>query len=287
MLGPDDLVLCGGTLQFTPLLDRLAPTAEAGFAGLSLFAADCERLAADGVALRDIRRRIDDHGLAITDVEIIGNWLPGRAQPPGMPTWMAELLDRLTPEAMLPIVVELGASVVTVGEMFEVSYDAELMAERFAAICDLYAPHGIDVALEFIVGGGIPSLGKGWEVVRRAGRSNGKLVLDSWHLFRSGSTLEELAQIPGSAIGSVQINDAPARASDDLAREMMRGRLLPGEGGFDVAGVVRTLDAIGSRAPIGVEVFSERLSALPPGEAARECAQAVRALIAQTRSKAQ
>jgi len=66
---------------------------------------------------------------------------------------------------------------------------------------------------------------------------------------------------------------------------MVRGRLLPGEGEFDVAGVIRTLDAIGSRAPIGVEVFSDRLFALPPGQAARECAGAVRALIAQTRSK--
>lgn len=287
MLGPDDLVLCGGTLQHTPLLDRLAPTAEAGFAGLSLFAADCERLIAGGMTLADIRGRIEDSGLAITDVEIIGNWLPGRTTAPaGMPRWMAELLDRLTPEAMLPIVTELGASVVTVGEMLELPYDGELMAERFAAICDLYAPHGIDVALEFIVGGAIPSLAKGWEVVRRADRPNGKLVLDSWHLFRSGSTLEELAQIPGRAIGSVQINDAPARASDDPAREMMRGRLLPGEGEFDVAGVIRTLDAIGSQAPIGVEVFSDRLSALPPGQAAQACAEATRALIAQTRSKA-
>jgi sugar phosphate isomerase/epimerase len=284
MLGPDDMVLCGGSLQFTPLFDRLAPTAEAGFAGISLFAADCERLIAAGTPLSEIRKRIESSGLAITDLEIIGRWLPDQVPPPGMPRGMAALLTRLTPEAMLPMAVELGATTVTIAELFNLPYDADRLAEGFGRVCDLYAPHGISVAFEFVATGGVRTLSQAWEMVRRADRPNGGLLVDSWHLFRSGSTLDELAAIPGSAIMSVQINDAPATPSNDLDHEMVHGRLLPGEGDLDIAGVIRTLDAIGSQAPIGVEVFSDRLFALPAGEAARQCAESMRALLAQERS---
>jgi sugar phosphate isomerase/epimerase len=63
----------------------------------------------------------------------------------------------------------------------------------------------------------------------------------------------------------------------------MHARLLPGEGEADPAGMLRDLDAAGCRAPVGIEVFSDRLNALPAREAAKLAADAGRALLAAVR----
>ena len=63
----------------------------------------------------------------------------------------------------------------------------------------------------------------------------------------------------------------------------MRARLLPGEGDIELVDIIRTLDEIGSQAPLGVEVFSEKLDALPPTEVGRLSAEATRKVLAQAR----
>ena len=69
------------------------------------------------------------------------------------------------------------------------------------------------------------------------------------------------------------------REAADLAHATRRGRLIPGEGAFDWSGFLRTLAAIGSPAPLTVEVLNDELAAaLPPRELARRLGDAVRAL---------
>jgi sugar phosphate isomerase/epimerase len=81
----------------------------------------------------------------------------------------------------------------------------------------------------------------------------------------------------------VQLNDAPAQPGADLVAETLAARLVPGEGEIPLVRWLRILDAIGSRAPLGVEVFSEKLDALPPLEVGRRCGEAARALLAAAR----
>lgn len=279
LIRTDNLVLCAGTLIGTPLFDRLAPARAAGFTGISVFASECEALAAQGITLGEQRRRINDAGLEVAEVEIVAKWLPDQKPRPGMPGWSSDLLTRLTPEAVLPIAEELGARSVIVAEAFGVPFHAEAMAEGFAAVCDHFQSAGIELALEFITGSSISTLGQAAEIVRLANRANGGILLDSWHLFRGGSSLETLRMLPGSAIKSIQISDAPAIVSDDIEHEMTHARLLPGDGAFDLAGLLDALQAIGCAARIGVEVFSDSLATLPASAVAQRCMIAAQNLI--------
>ena len=43
MLGPDDLVLCAGTLGSAPLREKIEAAADAGFRGVSLYPADLQQ----------------------------------------------------------------------------------------------------------------------------------------------------------------------------------------------------------------------------------------------------
>ena len=56
------------------------------------------------------------------------------------------------------------------------------------------------------------------------------------------------------------------------------------EGDIDLEGLVRALDAIGCRAPLGVEVFSDAFDALESVEVGRRLGRAIRALLARARA---
>jgi sugar phosphate isomerase/epimerase len=111
-------------------------------------------------------------------------------------------------------------------------------------------------------------------------------MIDTWHTFRGPSDDAQLRALPGALVGSVQLNDAPAAPGADLVAETLAARLVPGEGDIPLVRWLRILDAIGSRAPLGVEVFSEKLDELPPLEVGRRCGEAARALLAAARSQA-
>ena len=143
----------------------------------------------------------------------------------------------------------------------------EAVAERFAAMCDRAAAHGLLVAIEFLPWTGIPDPKTAWEICRLAGRHNGGLLVDSWHYFHSGADAATLRQVPADQIVAIQFDDAD-KISTNMLYDTLRRR-APGEGIFDLIGFIRLLDEIGVQAPISVEIISPELQELPIEEAAR------------------
>lgn len=277
-MGPNDLVLCGPALGHVPLLDRLAPARDAGFAGVSVVPTDIWQLEEQGVATHEIRSRIADAGLEIGEVDCVGFWLPSHETAPADARYR-DVLATMTPQRVIATAAAIGARSIVVVEMMDVHPTLDEAAEAFASVCDLAAAQGLRAHIEFLPFGGIPDLNSAWAIVQAAGRPNGGLTIDSWHLFRSGSTLDQLAAIPGERVHTVQINDAPAHPADDLFAETMTGRLIPGQGAFDLVGLIRTLDRIGSTAPIGVEVFSAAAQSEPVRPTLSEWASSARAVL--------
>jgi sugar phosphate isomerase/epimerase len=282
-LDRDDVILCAGTVMSTPFLDRLGPARAAGYAGVSMQPGDYHLLRAEGVTDDDIRAQVADHGLAISEFDAVTTWFAGQEPPASWDPVLAGMLRANTAEAVCPLAASVGARSVTVVEYYGVDVDADTAAAGFARVCDIAADHGLLAHIEFLPWAGVPNLHAAWEIVRRADRPNGGLLVDSWHLFRSGSTLEQLAAIPGEEVLYVQIDDAPAQPEPDLSEETQHRRLPPGEGSFDLIGFVRTLDQIGSTAPIGVEVFSDELAGLPVDQVVRRCADATRTVLRAAR----
>lgn len=278
-LSHNDLVLCAGTVITTPFLDRLEPIAKAGFKGLSMWAGDFTALEATGIGPSEIRTRVADAGLEISEFETVACWLPDQRPGTQDPDWAGAFLLQYTPDYICRMAAAVGARSVIVIDAFGVAFDADVMAECFADVCDRAAEDGLQVDLEFMPTGGISTLSQAWEVVRGADRPNGGLLVDSWHFFRGHSSLSELAKIPGDKISCVQFGDAPAAPEADLSEEMVHRRLLPGDGDLDLAGLLRTLEQIGCQAPIEVEVFSDVLAAESVATAASRCDQAIHELL--------
>src|SRR5262249_61387056 len=81
--------------------------------------------------------------------------------------------------------------------------------ESCARLCDRAREHGLLVHLEFLPWAGIPDLAMACEIVRGAARPNGGLLVDSWHLFRSGGEGPGLRAVPGGPGLGGPPRDAP------------------------------------------------------------------------------
>jgi sugar phosphate isomerase/epimerase len=219
-----------------------------------------------------MRRLVDDHGIAVTDVEAVGDWLG----PP--PDDQPRFLHHVYPLATyLDVAAELGARTV-VAVHFGAPAPLDLAAERFAALCDAAATRDLRVALEFPAFATIADVSTAWDVARVADRPNAGILVDLWHHRRGGNDDDALRAVDGSRVYSVQLSDAAADPTGPLLEDVTH-RFLPGDGDLGVVDHLRALDDIGVRAPVGVELFDEALLARGPTAAARCLADSLRRVV--------
>lgn len=277
-LGAGDLVLCSGTLLTHGLREMAAAAEAGGYRAITLWPEDVRGARAGGLSDADIRRLLADHGLVVADLDPLLDWtaeaLPqaGQAKIP------------LAPEDEFYAIAEaFGARSLNVAQGFGSQLDLDVAAEDLAGVCERAALHGLLVTVEFTPWSGIPNAAVALDLVERTGCANATVLVDSWHWFRGGADLEMLRRIPGQRIGSVQLNDAPRLARDDVIVETMQHRLMPGDGAIPLTEVIRVLDEVGSTAPIGVEVFNASHGDRPAEAVAIEAAQATRKILADAR----
>jgi sugar phosphate isomerase/epimerase len=274
-LGRHDLVLSHLTVPRAGFEKRVAAAADAGFAGIGLHIAGWKRLARDGWAVADLAAVLDRHDQLVVELEFLQSWAG--------PVEAAEEAadgERLAFE----LADGLGARHLQIGGPYHGGI--ERAAEAFAGLCDRAAERGLLVSLEYLPEmTNIGSVGEALAIVAAAGRANGGVCVDAWHHERGPDTLAVLATVDGSLITSVQLDDGPAiRNEADYITDTSTNRLPPGEGGFDLVGLVRTLDGLGVDAPLGLEVISPSLAASgPASDVARRVANGMRSVLAAAR----
>jgi sugar phosphate isomerase/epimerase len=278
MLTSDDLVLCAGSALQTPFTERLALAAAAGFAGLSMWESDYLGARAEGYSDADLRGALADHGIEIAELDALTRWLPGE-DGAVQSDWTTSFEEKDF-YAVADAIGSRSINVVDLGARRSISVDAA--AEAFAGVCDRAAEHGLLVHIEFLPWSSIPDFQSAWEIVREAGRDNGGVLLDTWHFLRSGGTPESLTEMPRGRVFAIQVSDAPAVAEANLMEETMARRLLPGRGAARVRDVLDVLSDGGCTAPVGVEVFSTELGALPAEQAILRMAEATRGVLTRT-----
>lgn len=283
MLGADDLVLCAGTLLDASFQQHVAAAAAGGFQGISLYATEYQRARGEGLSDADLRALLDDHGLEIAELDPLMNWLPAAGLGRGA-TEEGNRFFGATEADFYAMGEALAARSINAVLFTDERVETERIAEAFAGLCDRAAERGLLIHLEYLPWTQIPDLATALAIVELAGRSNGGLMVDSWHHFRSHSDArdnEALRKTPGERILAVQLNDAPRAPAPNAIEETLHGRLLPGEGDIDLGGLLGVLKDNGCRAPIGVEVFSDAMAALSPEEVGRRTAATTRAVIAR------
>jgi sugar phosphate isomerase/epimerase len=132
--------------------------------------------------------------------------------------------------------------------------DFSRKTERFAELCELARPLGLTIDLEFPSWTETPNLSEATRVLRAADQPNAGLLIDLLHFARSGSSVDELRQLPREWFHYVHVCDAPAEVPTTTAGLIHTARferLFPGEGGIDMVGI---LDALPSGLPYALEI---------------------------------
>lgn len=230
------------------LTEKLAAAARAGFGGVEIFEND---LLACPLAPEEIRARCADHRLNIDlyqpmrDIE-------------GVPD---EVFVRNLRRARhkFQLMNRLGADTVLVCS--SVSPDAvdddARAAGQLARLAALAEEFGIRVAYEALAWGRhVNTYEHAWRIVEAADHPALGVCLDSFHILSRGSDPKGIEDIPGEKIFFLQLADAPLLAMDVL-QWSRHYRCFPGQGGFDVAGLLRHVLAAGYRGPLSLEVFND------------------------------
>jgi sugar phosphate isomerase/epimerase len=245
-------VLWSATLLGAGFDVRLDAAAAAGLTGMTVGPGD---LAALGGAAGAAVRRAADLGVHTLIAEAYTEWYP-HAEPPvpfESSSWTADTFRR-TAEVF-------GCRDVCLVAPFKSGESFDALAEWFAAACDVFAADDLTVHLEFSPFPPIGSIAAAWSIVQAADRPNAGITVDSWHFFRGDPDLDRLRTIPGDRITSVQLNDGADQLVESLVKDTFRHRRLPGDGTFDLVGLVHALRSIGGLRLVGPEVLSTELSA--------------------------
>lgn len=254
-----DLIASYGTLRRAAFPDRVAAAAAAGFRSIGLTTVEYRHLLTIGWTDVTIRATLERYGITLAEAEfIVGFWVePGPANLPERPGLV--YADPVAEAALFRMADEFGVGVMQAVGTFDSCALGDEVPEAFAALCDRAAPHGLDVALEFVPYTSIPDLDTARGIVTAAGRPNGGLCVDTWHFFRNGGDVSQLAGIDPAIVKMVQVNDGPIVPGPDVRTETVTMRVCPGEGEFPVADFLRTLAEAGVDIPLSVEIYSLEL----------------------------
>ncbi|KOU77992.1 4-hydroxyphenylpyruvate dioxygenase [Streptomyces sp. MMG1533] len=233
------------------LTEKLTAASRAGFDGVEIFEND---LLASPLTPEEIRARCADLGLTIDlyqpmrDIEAVPHAEFARNLRRARHKF--ELMNRLGADTVL---VCSSVSPLAVD-------DDALAAAQLGQLADLAQDFGIRVAYEALAWGRhVSTYDHAWHIVETAGHPALGACLDSFHILSRDSdpkALEGIAYIPGEKIFFLQLADAPLLAMDVL-QWSRHYRCFPGQGGFDVAALVRSVLHTGYDGPLSLEVFND------------------------------
>jgi sugar phosphate isomerase/epimerase len=240
--------------------DRCAEAVKVGFRGLGLWHADVAHQL-ETTTLAEMAKVFRDAGLEYLEVEFLWEFFVPEGEPKRADS------DRLRKQ-LFETAAAFDAHHIKVGNIPETPCELDRLIEEYAALCDDAAQHtNARISYEIIPFDPIfTSLDEGIRLVTEAGRANGGLAIDTWHMGKLHIPPEELRNIPGQYLAWVELSDGPVEFMEDPIDEVINHRRLPGEGEFDIPGYIEACRSIGYEGPWGVEILSEELRNLPMEE---------------------
>lgn len=250
-------------------LELVAAAAAAGFRriGMTVWVpgADLSPLCHDRTLLRKTLSLLDASGVAPLDVGVV-------VLTPDL---------RLTRvRTVVDVAGKLGADRLIVMNQ---DADAHRAAASLHAVCEVARQADLKVGVEFMPYVATGTLQAATSLVAATGAANAGVVLDVLHLYRSGGTAREVAQVDGGLLHLVQLCDARrmAPASCGLRAEALGDRRYPGQGDLPLREVLSVLPP---HVPMTVEAPVAADAHRPAAERAMLAAAAITSMLGAGRT---
>jgi sugar phosphate isomerase/epimerase len=217
----------------------------------------------DAALRRDMKAAMSDRGITIS----LGEGLTIR---PGV--------NAKDYEADLDIMCELGAEVINTVSM---EPDLNRTFDEFAILAEMVGARGRNTTTELAPSLTVCNLTTALAAHRHVGRSDFRLLIDTMHVIRSGSTVADIAALEPDIIGYVQMSDASLTPRfETYFEESMFERMVPGEGELGLRELLAVLPANRVYA-LEVPLRNAAKAGQGPHERLGKCVAAARKLLAE------
>ncbi|MGB7342990.1 MAG: sugar phosphate isomerase/epimerase family protein [Pirellulaceae bacterium] len=238
--------------QNLPIEKQIAVVAQAGYDGIEPWMKDIETFIKEGGDLADLKKQIDDAGLAVVSAIGFANWITDddaqRAKGLEQARHDMELVKALggTHIAAPPIGAHRGD---------DVSPPLSVIADRYRALLEVGDETGVVPQLE--LWGFSKTLSKLSElayVSTGAAHKSACVLPDFYHIYKGGNDFAGLAMIEASRMHCFHMNDYPA--DPPLAEIGDKHRVFPGDGVCALPEIIRGLLDRGFTGAFSLELFN-------------------------------
>jgi len=149
-------------------------------------------------------------------------------------------------------------------------------------LCDIAEKFDVSLAFEFLgqTDCSVQTLDLAHEIVRIVDRKNLGLVIDSFHFYAGGSTVDMIEAMDPRLLFVFHINDAEDRPREELNDSH---RLLPGLGILPLRAIVAAFGRIGYDRVASVEIFRPQYWEMDPVELAKQAYKATTEVLSAVR----
>lgn len=264
-----------GTLRGMKLpLDRLIEiAAAAGYDAIEPWIDEIRRYEESGGSLRDVKKRLADHGLDVVDAIGFARWIVDDDQK------RSEGLEQVRRD--MELVQRIGGHRIAAPPAGATAQTVPLpiVAERYAKLLEIGAAQGVQPQLE--LWGSSKTLNRIGElayVAAECGRDDAGLLPDVFHIYKGGSDFTGLAYVNGAKIHVFHMNDYPRTPPRDQARDS--DRVFPGAGVAPLKQILDTLFDGGFCGALSVEVFNRSYWQQEPLQVAKQGLASMRHAVA-------
>ncbi len=266
------LALHTWTLDTTPLSDALRAAKSAGWDAVELRRIDFTRCFEKGMTNAQVLDLVRASGLKVACIGTEYGLIFAKGEERER---LLKALDETCANA-----VALGCDLVMIAPGQNPAGTVREAAANFRAGGEIAKKHGVRIALEFNSQHPVINrLEAGREVVELTNHPNCGLLLDSYHLERSGGGGRGFEAMPAEKIFAFQYSDVPA--GEPVAARRPTDRLPPGKGIVRWREVFQLLGEKKYQGYLSYEAPNPDYWSRPPDEVAREAVEATRKLLAQ------
>jgi 4-hydroxyphenylpyruvate dioxygenase len=262
-------VCLSGTLE-----QKMHAAAKAGFHAIEIFENDLTQYRGSA---SDVKRIADSMGL---DILVLQPFRDMEGMPDGLRQKKYKMMER-----KMDLAHQLGTKRLMMCSNVHPrsTNNLDRCAEDLYALAELAKREDLELGYEALAWGRhIADYDDAWNLVNMVNHPNLGVVLDTFHMFARGNTLDTLRNdIPVEKIALVQVADAP-KMQMDILQYSRHYRCFPGQGDFPVIDFVKTLKDKGYDDYLSHEVFNDEFRASSPKEKAVDGVRSLKWLEDQT-----
>jgi sugar phosphate isomerase/epimerase len=237
-------------VQKIGIVEEVELAAKTGYDGIEPWVRQLTAYQEQGGSLKDLKKRIADHGLRVESAIGFANWIvdDDEKRKKGLEDAKRDM----------DLVKQIGGTRIAAppaGATKGASVDLFKAAERYRALLEVGASIGVIPQVEvWGFSKNLSRLGETVFVAVESGHKDACILPDVYHIYKGGSDFAGLEILAGSSVHCFHVNDYPSDPPRNTIAD--RDRVYPGDGVAPLNYILQTMAANGFEGALSLELFN-------------------------------